>query len=117
MAKAKKTKKEKIEETSHVLEPVGELNISQPKKIDDCEWVFQFDTDEPQVFAWTDDEMNKNEDPKVIFSISNIENTDKKSKKSFKIFAREISEEGNALREKQREQLKNLENASQNKED
>ena len=91
------------------------------KRIEDCEWVFQFDNDEPQVFAWTDNELNENEDPKVVFTISNIENShitfqNKESKKTFKIFAREISEEGKQMRNKQREYIKSLEDGSENKE-
>jgi hypothetical protein len=73
------------------------------------------------VFAWTDDELNRDEDPKVIFTITNIENSyitfqNSKSGKIFKIFARELSEEGIELRNKQREGLKNLQNGSENKE-
>jgi hypothetical protein len=124
---AKKKQKEEVKvvqfETPSQSE-WGEINISQ-KRIEDCEWVFQFDDDEPQVFAWTDPELDKNEDPKVIFSISNIENSfisfkSTKTDKSFRIFAREIGDEGKELREKQKESIKNfktdLENASENKE-
>ena len=56
MAKAKKTKKVeevKIEEQSEQLQQLGDVTIAQ-KRIEDCEWCFQFDEDEPQVFAWTD---------------------------------------------------------------
>ena len=124
---AKKKQKEEVKvvqfETPSQSE-LGEINISQ-KRIEDCEWVFQFDEDEPQVFAWTDPELDKNEDPKVIFSISNIENSfigfkSSKTDKSFRIFAREISDEGKELREKQKESILNfktdLENASEDKE-
>lgn len=124
MAKAKKTKE--IEEIKNVefeapsQSEWGQINIPQ-KRIDDCEWVFQFDNDEPQVFAWTDPELTKDEDPKVIFSISNIENSfisfkSSKTDKSFKIFAREISDEGKQLRETQKQNLKNIQNESENKE-
>ncbi len=64
MAKAKKTKKEEVVEIEN---PTIQLN---QKKYEECEWCFQFDEDEPQVFAWTDDDLNKSEDPKVIFTIS-----------------------------------------------
>lgn len=127
MAKAKKTKKEKevtIEDQSEQLEQLGDVTIAQ-KRYDECEWVFQFDEDSPEIFAWTDNEMDKNEDPKVIFTISNIENSfisfkNSKNGKLFKIFARPMSDDGKALREKQREAIQNfktdLENGSENKE-
>ena len=123
MAKSKKTKKEevKIEEQSEQLQPMGNITLSQ-KKYEECEWCFQFDEDEPQIFAWTDSDMNKDEEPKVIFTITNIEDSfisfQHKSGKSFKLFARELSDEGKTLRDEQRNMYKNsiLENESKNKE-
>ena len=121
MAKAKKTKKEvTIEDQSEQLEPIGSIALSQ-KKYEDCEWCFQFDEDEPQVFAWTDDELNKSEDPKVIFTITNVENSyitfqNGKTGKLFRLFARELSEEGKELRQKQKDAFKNINNDSENKE-
>ena len=107
MAKAKKTKKEeiKIEDQSEQLQSIGDITLSQ-KKYEECEWCFQFDEDEPQVFAWTDDDLNKSEDPKVIFTITNVENSyitfqNSKTGKLFKLFARELSEAGKELRKKQ----------------
>ena len=114
MAKSKKTKKveEVIDNTQ--LEPIG---LTQ-EKLENCEWCFQFDEDEPQIFAWTSDDMNKDEEPKVIFTVSNTKNSyitfTHKNGKSFKLFARELSDAGRQLRE---QQLKvNLENESTNKE-
>jgi hypothetical protein len=123
MAKSKKTKKEevKIEEQSEQLQPMGNITLSQ-KKYEECEWCFQFDEDEPQIFAWTDDaDLNKNEDPKVIFTITNVENSyitfqNGKTGKLFKLFARELTNEGRELRNKQKEGFKITENASENKE-
>jgi hypothetical protein len=123
MAKSKKTKKEQVVEEipqTLALEPTPQVSLTQ-KKYEECEWCFQFDEDEPQVFAWTDDMLSKDEDPKVIFTITNVENSyisfqNGKSGKIFKIFARELSNEGREMREKQREELKNLQNASENKE-
>lgn len=121
MAKSKKTKKEQVvEEVPQTLEPIADVTLTQ-KKLDECEWCFQFDEDEPQIFAWTDDQMNKEEDPKVIFTISNTENsyitfTNSKSGKNFKLFAREMTTEGKELRDRQREQFKQFQNASENKE-
>ena len=106
MAKAKKTKEEK-------LEPIGELKIAPPEKLEQCEWVFQFDGDEPQIFAWTGEDMT-DEEPTVTFTISNnkdayISFTSKQNGKRFKLFARELSEEGKKLRE---HNLKMPQNAS-----
>ena len=123
MGKAKKTKKEKeviIEDNTNQLQELGEVKLSQ-KKYDECEWCFQFDEDEPQIFAWTDSEMNSNEDPKIVFTITNVENsyitfTNGKTGKSFKLFARELSDEGKAMREKQRELFKTTNNGSEDKE-
>ena len=63
MAKAKKTQKEN-------LEPIGELKMTPSEKLEQCEWVFQFDGDEPQIFAWTGEDMT-DEEPTVTFTISN----------------------------------------------
>ena len=117
MAKSKKRKKveEVIDNTQ--LEPIGQIGLAQ-EKLEQCEWCFQFDEDEPQIFAWTGDNMNKDEEPKVIFTVSNTKNSyitfTHKNGKSFKLFARELSDAGRQLRE---QQLKvNLENESTNKE-
>jgi len=115
MAKAKKTKKEEVVEIEN---PIIQLN---QKKYEECEWCFQFDEDEPQVFAWTDDDLNKSEEPKVIFTITNVENSyitfqNGKTGKLFKLFARELSEEGRELRQKQKYAFKNINNDSEDKE-
>jgi hypothetical protein len=118
MAKSKKTQEEK-------LEPIGELKITPPEKLEQCEWVFQFDEDVPQIFAWTSEDMT-DEDPTVTFTVSNTKDayisfTNKETGKKFKLFARELSDDGKAMREfqtKQAELVKtNIENESKNKED
>jgi len=111
MAKAKNTQEEN-------LEPIGELKMTPPQKLEQCEWVFQFDGDEPQIFAWTGEDMT-DEEPTVTFTISNnkdayISFTSKQNGKRFKLFARELSDEGKKLRE---HNLKlNIQNESENKE-
>jgi hypothetical protein len=120
MAKAKKTNETTIQLQSETLPSIGNITLSQ-KKYEECEWCFQFDEDDPQVFAWTDDELNKNEDPKVIFTITNVENSyitfqNGTTGKLFRLFARELSEEGKELRKKQKEAFKNINNDSENKE-
>ena len=106
MANSKKTKIEKEQiPTEQIVPEFGLADINQ-EKYEDCEWCFQFDNDEPQIFAWMDDELNKDEDPKVMFSITNVKdsyiNFTHQNGKVFKLFAREISEKGKELREKQR---------------
>ena len=120
MAKSKKTKKveEVIDNTQ--LEPIGQISLTQ-EKLEHCEWCFQFDNDEPQIFAWTGEDMNTDEDPKVIFTVSNTKDSyitfTHKNGKSFKLFARPLSEAGKELRNQQMLSLKNeLENESKNKE-
>jgi len=118
MAKAKKTKKEEVIELTNLV------TMPTPEKLEQCEWVFQFDDDEPQIFAWTNEDMS-NEEPTVTFTISNnkdayISFTNKDTRKKFKLYARELSEEGRRLRDfqsQQNESLKtDIENASKNKE-
>ena len=104
------------------LEPIGEVKLAEPKKMEQCEWCFQFDDDEPKVFAWTNEDM-KDEDPTVTFTIGNTDGayvSFTKDDKKFKLFARELSDEGKQLREFQTQQneslKKDIENASENKE-
>jgi hypothetical protein len=116
MAKSKKTKK-----IAEVLEPIGELKMTPPEKLEQCEWCFQFDNDEPQIFAWTGEDDSKDEEPKVMFTITNTKDSyisfTHKDGKSFKLFARELTDEGKQLRNRQIELVKqNLENESTNKE-
>ena len=103
------------------LEPIGTIGINQ-KKLEQCEWCFQFDDDEPKVFAWTNEDM-KDEDPTVTFTIGNTEGayvSFTKDGKRFKLFARPLSEEGIKLREFQSNEMlglkKDIENESTNKE-
>ena len=112
------------EEQSQLLEPMGTIQMAPSKKLEQCEWCFQFNDDEPKIFAWTQEDMT-NEEPTVTFTIANTEGayvsfTNAKGDKTFKLFARELSEEGLKLREYQNklnEGLKNdIENASKNKE-
>ena len=91
------------------LEPIGEINLEQ-KRIEDCEWCFQFDDDEPQVFAWTDPELKTDEDPTVTFTISNVKDayisfTHSESKKTFRLFARPITKQGKKMRKEASEKL------------
>jgi hypothetical protein len=109
MSKSKKTKKVeevKIEDQSVQLEQLGDVTLTQ-RRYEECEWCFQFDEDEPQIFAWTDSNLPSDENPKVVFSITNVENSyitfqNSKTGKLFKLFARELTEEGKQLRKTKR---------------
>ena len=118
MAKSKKTK------TEQVVKPIAELQLRQSEKLEQCEWLFLFDDDEPQVFAWTSEDMT-NEEPTVTFTISNTKDayisfTNKETLKKFKLYARELTEAGIRLRDFQTQQSElvktNIENESTNKE-
>jgi hypothetical protein len=119
------TNNKKIENEQEVtLEPIGEVKMAPAQKLEQCEWVFQFDEDEPQIFAWTSEDMT-DEDPTVTFTVSNTKDayisfTNKETGKKFKLFARELSEQGKEMREFQTKQAellkKDLENESKNKE-
>jgi len=97
------------------LEPIGEIKMAEAKKFEQCEWCFQFDEDEPKVFAWTSEDMT-DEEPTVTFTIGNTEGayvSFSKDGKTFKLFARELTDTGKELREFQNK----LANESKNKED
>ena len=85
--------------------PKQSINIKQPNKYEECEWCFQFDDNQPQVFAWTDENMGDDE-PQVQFTISNNEHSNitftHKDGNVFKIFAREMTEEGKERQQKEK---------------
>jgi len=98
------------------LEPIGTIQMAPLKKLEQCEWCFQFDDDEPKVFAWTEEDMT-DEDPTVTFTIGNTEGayvSFTKDGKTFKLFARELTEEGKKLREFNNQNF--VTNESKNKE-
>lgn len=109
MAKKKETKVE-----TQITDAVTTLQIPQERWID-CEWCFQFGDDEPHVFAWTDDEIQSDENPEVNFTISNakqsyISFTHGESGKTFKLFSRELTDRGRELRKAAKERMNNLSN-------
>lgn len=76
MAKAKSKK---------AVKPEGSI------KFNPCEWVIQFDNDEPQVFAVADENV---ETPELAIKLQNTSEShitfvDSANNKSFKIYARE----------------------------
>jgi len=69
------------------------LSIPNNGTFKDCEWCFQFDDNEPYVFAATKP-FYEGKDAKLTFTLTNQTNTnlsfkDTKTGKEFKIFARE----------------------------
>jgi hypothetical protein len=87
------------------LEPIKPIGFINGKKYEECEWCFQFDDNEPQVFAWTNADM-ENQEPQVQFTISNNEHSNITFKHTdgrvFKIFAREMTEKGRELQQKEK---------------
>jgi hypothetical protein len=101
MAKKKETK---VEEVMAEVQSMSFEQLTIPQeRFENCEWCFQFDEDEPQVFAWTDETIDSNDEPKVNFTISNVKDAyisfTSNDGKSFKLFPREITEAGLKLRE------------------
>ena len=98
MAKKKETKVEEV-----IPQTENTLILSQ-EKFEHCEWCYQFDEDEPQIFAWTDETINSEEQPKVKFTIGNQKEAyisfSAPNGKSFKLFPRELTESGKQLRDK-----------------
>lgn len=85
-----------MEQTNNELEIIDQEQISlEPTLVEfkQAEWVFQFDNNDPVVFAWVNDpnepgELNLNLKPN---NQSDLPFTDRNGR-SFKIFAREITE-------------------------
>jgi hypothetical protein len=88
MAKGRKKIKDEL-----LQSVVDKITSSDKPKIETyipCEWVIQFDNDEPQLFT-TSDEFS--ESPEVVIRIQNtnegfIKFTDSVTGKTFKLFAR-----------------------------
>jgi len=88
------------------LEPQGSVQLPQSNKIQDPEWCFQFFDNEPVIIGWQD-EPSKDEASPLIMQLQPIEGESMiftQNGMTFKIFAREISEESKKERE---EKLKN----------
>lgn len=88
MARGRKKIKEEL-----LQSVINKLTIDDEPKIETympCEWMTQFDNDEPQLFTTADETV---ESPEVIIRIPNtnegyIKFTDSTSGKTFKLFAR-----------------------------
>ena len=101
MAKNKQLDLFPVEEMKEM--EVESVTLSQ-EKFEHCEWCYQFDDEEPQIFAWTDDTIDSTEEPKVSFTIGNQKEAyitfSAPNGRTFKLFPRELSEGGKELREK-----------------
>ena len=88
MARGRKKIKEEI-----LQSVIDKLTIDDTPKIEvymPCDWVIQFDSDEPQLFTTADETV---ENPEVVIKIQNtnqgfIKFTDTVTGKTFKLFAR-----------------------------
>jgi hypothetical protein len=103
--KIKNKKEEKI--TAATLPTNLHLEAALPThaKLKECEWCFQFGEDEPQIFAWTNNE-DLDENPTVTFTITNSEDsyiTFSKNGNIFKLFARPLTDAGKEMRDKSNE--------------
>lgn len=101
--------KESILDSSYI-EPDG-IMLPLPETIvfENCEWCFQFDDDEPKVFASVEKSEEPTEIPKITFTLLNTSTSNivfSHNGREFKLFARELSKEG----------IKIINNDSQNKE-
>lgn len=86
-----------IEHQEQEREITGEqITLAQPNVIEysQAEWVFQFDDNEPVVFAWSNEEGDPGEVNIKLKpnSASNLIFTDRDGTRTFKMFARPISE-------------------------
>lgn len=97
MAKKKQTKVEEVV-------PSFDTTTIRQERFEECEWCFQFDDDEPQIFAWTDEDIDTEENPKINFTISNTKEAhitfSSADGKTFRLFPREITDAGKEMRDK-----------------
>jgi hypothetical protein len=89
---------EKEFKTSGDVTETPETQINSPieaVEFKEAEWVFQFDEDEPIVFAWTDGESEEPAEVKIILkpnSNSSVFFASSDLKKKLRIFCREMSD-------------------------
>lgn len=99
-----KKKEQKVDPqiTDAVTTPQPTINLNV-EKYEQCEWCYQFDGDEPQIFAWTDETIDSKEEPRVSFTIGNQKDAyitfSAPNGKTFKLFPRELTEAGKEMRE------------------
>ncbi len=98
MAKSKKNKSTTLDPILRLSPPSSSSLFITPNNgtFTHCEWCFQFDDNEPHVFASTREYYSGN-DAKISFTLTNQTNTnivfkDTKTGKEFKLFTREKNE-------------------------
>lgn len=93
-------RKDNTQKLNSMKNKLGKIELRH-ERWDECEWCFQFDEDEPHVFAWTN-EGDKNEKPEITFTLSNVKGSNIHFKHSdgkvFKLFARELTDIGREKR-------------------
>jgi hypothetical protein len=102
MANKKEQKVEpQITDAVTTQQPIIKLSV---EKFENCEWCYQFDEDEAQIFAWTDETIESKDEPKVTFTIGNQKEAyitfSAPNGKTFKLFPRELTEAGKEMRDK-----------------
>jgi hypothetical protein len=85
-------------------QPLGSPKISDIEEYKEAEWVFQFDTEEPIVFAWS--AKDETEPGEVIITLkansnSSISFLSAKGDKGLRVYARPISEETKRFRDQE----------------
>ena len=77
--------------------PSGSFIESNFKKFKQAEWVFQFDGEEPIVFAWCNSPSNDGEDDNLVLKLTPTSDCSLNFKsytgRELKIFAREITDQ------------------------
>lgn len=84
-------------------QPEGAQKIVGTEQYNEAEWVFQFDTDEPIVFAWSDKDAVEPGEVNITLkanSNSSITFMSVDGNKILKAYARPISEETKKLRDR-----------------
>ena len=89
--------------TKEEVRDTATFSIEKRDKWDECEWCFQFDEEEPQVFAFTNHENESDKETEITFTLSNTKGSnisfvDNESGKTFKLFGREMTDKGRELR-------------------
>ena len=87
------------------LEPQGSVQLTESNRIQDPEWCFQFFDNEPVVIGWQDESVEGEPSP-LVMQIQPIEGESmlfRQNGMTFKIFAREITEETKLQRAKSKE--------------
>lgn len=94
-----------------------QVELNTEELINEAEWVFQFDNDEPQLLAVTPE--NKIGEPlSITIALNNTTNSTltftSKDGKVFKLYAREVTDAGKEFRKLQQSQTVNTTDETEN---